>query len=286
MADEGVFSRQDATPAPAPTGDATTAAPDTMPGAEPSAPPTPAPGPGAAPTPDQINEWKQAYENRQSWQSANTQEAQRIAREREEVAGYKQWVEELQQSYQNDPKVRQFVDDYNKLRATGGQPTGGVPTTDGQLPAGADPALAQRLTAAEQRLAQFERARDAEWADKAYGAAQTEFQKITGRDWTPQEYMRLRGDLARTGSIEPAAQMKATFWNEFAHARGQAVTQGVANAQAVAAGAQVEGLAGGNQTQQIDLRTASDEDLDRLGRQAIGAEPDPNYNKYIWTKPK
>ena len=285
MADEGVFSRQDAAPAAAPTGDATTAARDTMLGAEPSATPPPAPDAGGAPTPDQINEWKQAYENRQNWQRSNTQTAQELAREREEVRAYKQWADELANGYQNDPKVRQFVDDYNKLRATGGQPSepmGGVPAAEGQPPAGADPALVQRLTAAEQRLAQFERAREAEWADKAYGQAQAEFQKITGRDWTPQEYMRLRGDLARTGSIDPAAQMKATFWNEFAQARGQAVTQGVANAQAVAAGAQVEGVAGGNQAQQIDRRTASDADLDRLARQAIGADAGPDYSPFIY----
>jgi hypothetical protein len=244
-----------------------------------------APATGAA-TPDQINEWKQAYENRQEWQRANTQKAQALAREREELAAIKEWADALQTGYQTDPRVREFVDGFNKLRDGGGQePVGGVPGLEGQQPGKVDPAIAQELLNVKQRLEQFERARDAEWADKVYSDAQAEFQKITGRNWTPQEHARLAQDLQRTGSIDPKAQMFWTFRNEFAQSGNKQAQANVAAAQAAASGAHVEGIAGGDQSQPLDLRTADPEITRKLALRAIGGNPDDDTHPWIYTTP-
>jgi hypothetical protein len=286
MADEGhVFTRQDATPATGPTSEPTAAVTPSGIPTEPTvtAPPGPAEPAAVAPTQEQINEWKQAFDNKHDWQRSNTQDAQRNARERDELKGTVQWANDLQYGYQNDPKVKQFVDEYNERFGTGqpSAPTGAAPI-EGQPPQVAgDPALMQRIAASEQRLEQFERARDYDEAGRKYETARQQFQKITGRNWTHPEFQRLGADLARTGSIDPSAQMYATFHTEFAQAGTQQAATNVANAQAAAAGTQVEGVVGGTQTQPIDLRTASDGDIDRLARQAIGAEASPGYNKFI-----
>ena len=288
--EEGTFSRQDAAPATGPTGGPPPAAQDTMLGAEgATTPPAPPEAGAAAPTPDQINEWKQAYENRQEWQRANTQEAQRIARERAEIQQWREWTEQLQHGYEHDPNVRAFVDGFNQQR-TGqsgqpAQPTGGVPA-EGQQAAQSDPAIMQRLAEYDRRLQQFEHARDAEWADKVMADAQTEFQSVMRRNWTYQEHQRLSNDLARTGSIDPKAQMFWTFRNEFAQAGNVQAQQNVAAAQAAAAGAQVEGTAGGDQAHQIDLRTAPEEVRRKLALNAIGGNPDDDSHPWIYNKPK
>ena len=289
---EGVFSRQDASPAPGPPSDTSAAVqPSGIPQeAAPEALAPEAQGQATQPTPDQIREWREAYESRRDWRRTNTQEAQRLARIREEIEPVQTWVESLQEGYQRDPRVREFVDEYNK-RFAGGQPTtfggGGVPVPEGMgETAKGDPLVLQKLADYERRLEQFERARQAEWADTAYAEAEDEFQKVMGRGWTPQEYMQLKADLRATGSINPTAQMYWTFRNDFANAGNRRAQQNVAAAQAAAAAGHVEGIAGGDQSQGIDLRTAPDADIDRLARQAIGAEAGPEYSPFIWTKPK
>ena len=286
MPEEGpVFTPGAATPTPGPTSDATTAVqPSGIP--EPVAPqaaPTPPPG-EPAPTAEQIREWKEAAKNRDEWQRANTQRAQELAAAQRQFREEQRLVYEFAQAAQTDPRVQRMIQDYQAILAGETQPAPGA--EEGQPPKAADPELARRLAETERRLEAFERARDLEWADQAYDRMRADYREITGREMSPQTFYRIQQDLARTGSIDPSAQMRATCFDEFRQLGGQAQATAAQQAQVATRGTQVEGPSGGQQTRGLDLATTPYEEFERAGRIAGGGTPDADYNPFIFRKPE
>jgi hypothetical protein len=193
-------------------------------------------------------------------------------------------VYDFAEAAKTNPRVQKLIQDCQAELV--GQPTPTPGAEEGQPPAGADPELTRRLTDAERRLEAFERARDLEWADRAYDKMRADYRQITGRDMSYETFQRVQQDLARTGSIDPSSQMRATCFDEFRQLGTQAQDRAADQAQQATAGTQVEGLAGGNQPTTLDLATTPPEVFEDLGRKAAGGTPDANYHPFIWNKPE
>lgn len=282
MTDEGqVFTRQDAPPAPGPTSDVAAAVkPSGIPEAATPPPVPPEPTGETPPTPEQIREWQQAAKNRDEWQRANTRRAQELAEEQRRFREEQRLVYEFASAAQTDPRVQKLIEEYQSILASQGAPTPSA--EEGQPPKAADPELARRLAETERRLEAFERARDLEWADRQYDKMRADYREITGKEMPYETFQRVQQDLARTGSVDPSSQMRATCFDEFRRLGGQAQDRAAEQAQQAATGTQVEGLAGGTQSTTLDLATTPPEVFEDLGRKAAGGTPDANYHPFIW----
>jgi len=234
-----------------------------------------------------------ALNNKQDWQRSNTQTAQQLAAERTQL---QQQVQEWQQANENwtgfleaasqNPALRTELEGL-MAKATGqplATPTPGQPTA---MPSDIPPALAAKLQALEQQVAQERQARVTQEQTANYQEAQqkidatfAEYEKVYGQPMPKGTFDNLMGYLKQTGSVDPVGAMYAVTRDQLLQNRAQGATQALNQAQAGIQGATTEGMPAANQSAPIDLSKVTQEDADRLGRIAATGHAETDYNPF------
>lgn len=217
--------------------------------------------------PQQIEEWRKAYENREAWQRANTQRAQEIA----------QWQEFVRLMEQHPDLAEEFAQKLAERL--------GVPDATGIPPQGeestAQPGdLARKISELEQKLNEIEQKELLAWADQQWRRAENEYQRLFGQPMPEQMKDRIKEHLAITGSIDPVASIYYVCKDQLLSRGAQASQEAAQKAQQAIQGAVTEGSAGGEQARQIDFSKMSLEELERLGRAAATGQADSDYNPF------
>lgn len=217
--------------------------------------------------PQQIEEWRKAYENREAWQRANTQRAQEIA----------QWQEFVRLMERHPDLAEEFAQKLADRLGVEVPEAAGI-QAPGQDAESADiPDWAREL---KQKIEEMEWKEAYQWADQQWSRADQEYKQIFGQPMPPQVRDRIKEHLASTGSIDPVASMYYVCKDQLLSRGAQASQEAAQKAQQAIQGAVTEGSAGGEQARQIDFSKMSLEELERLGRAAATGQADSDYNPF------